>query len=525
MTDTDTNPATPEPGTPDLPRPQADPGPSQREEVPAVLVHVDPATLVIEANVRSDAGLDQALIGSIRDHGVLVPIVAWRTGDQLRVRMGQRRTLAAVQAGRKHVPVYVVDAADEGQAAQITRIVCQLIENTHRAGLPDADRVRGHQQLALLGLSAGQIARRTRTAVAAVKSSLQVAGSDVAVAAMDRHQLTVEQAAAVAEFATDSEAVEALTSTASNRPEQFPHVVQRLRDEAAEAAAGEELLRRLDATGVGVVDVGDYVFGGTIDVLDHLRPTPRAEPGTGLSAEEHASCPGHAAFVDVGSRWGSSDRLTAVYVCTDWRAHGHARRHAPAGMVDAGPDAAATPRAMSEAHKAERRRVIANNRAWDSATVVRRKWLRGFLARRSAPKDAPAWIATTLAAASREICKAMEAAHPQACDLLGMTSQERPYSYRTGSAEHPIAEAAGTATPGRATVLTLAMLLGGLEQSSDRSTWRAPTAAHRAYFTALHRWGYPLSDVERLVVDDPDPTQTTQTGETGGDTPGTGETG
>jgi hypothetical protein len=35
-------------------------------------------------------------------------------------------------------------------------------------------------------------------------------------------------------------------------------------------------------------------------------------------------------------------------------------------------------------------------------------------------------------------------------------------------------------------------------------TWRNPTSEHRAYFTALRDWGYPLSTVELLVLDDAD---------------------
>jgi len=39
---------------------------------------------------------------------------------------------------------------------------------------------------------------------------------------------------------------------------------------------------------------------------------------------------------------------------------------------------------MSEEQKADRRRVIENNKAWRSATTVRRAWLRGFTARKTA---------------------------------------------------------------------------------------------------------------------------------------------
>jgi ParB family transcriptional regulator, chromosome partitioning protein len=72
-----------------------------------------------------------------------------------------------------------------------------------------------------------------------------------------------------------------------------------------------------------------------------------------------------------------------------------------------------------------------------------------------------------------------------------------------------VAAAAATATPGRATVLILGLLLGALEDGISRATWRAPSAAARAYFTALQSWGYALSDVEQLVLQ---PDQTPELG-------------
>ena len=48
----------------------------------AELLHLDPATLLVDVNVRHDARLDPAFLASIKDHGVLIPIVAVRTADR-----------------------------------------------------------------------------------------------------------------------------------------------------------------------------------------------------------------------------------------------------------------------------------------------------------------------------------------------------------------------------------------------------------------------------------------------------------
>jgi len=179
-----------------------------------------------------------------------------------------------------------------------------------------------------------------------------------------------------------------------------------------------------------------------------------------------------------------------VYVCTDPAAHGHADRY---------PTTLSTGRAagpMTEAQKAERREVIANNKAWDSAETVRRDWLTQFLTRRTPPKDAQQFIAATLAGGSHEVRDGMHDGHALALQLLSLdTGRRHPYD-----GPHPVAQAAAKASPNRAAMLTLGLLLGGLEQSLDRNTWRNPSPAAVAYLTTLSQWGYPLSDVERLAV-------------------------
>lgn len=89
-----------------------DAGPdTERQERSDVLEHIDPRAVTIETNVRTGEVLDADLVDSIREHGVLVPVLGWREGGgSVHVRAGQRRTLAAREAGRVTIPVYVVTA-------------------------------------------------------------------------------------------------------------------------------------------------------------------------------------------------------------------------------------------------------------------------------------------------------------------------------------------------------------------------------------------------------------------------------
>jgi ParB family chromosome partitioning protein len=70
---------------------------------------VDPRRLVLEVNIRHDADADAALVASIRQHGVLQPIVCEEPEpERFVVLAGHRRTLAAIEAGLAMVPVTVV---------------------------------------------------------------------------------------------------------------------------------------------------------------------------------------------------------------------------------------------------------------------------------------------------------------------------------------------------------------------------------------------------------------------------------
>jgi ParB family chromosome partitioning protein len=79
--------------------------------VEPTLEMLDPATLLVDLNIR-EAKLDKDFLASVKDHGVIEPIMAVRTEDgQVRVRHGHRRTLAAIEAAQPLVPVYIAGSS------------------------------------------------------------------------------------------------------------------------------------------------------------------------------------------------------------------------------------------------------------------------------------------------------------------------------------------------------------------------------------------------------------------------------
>jgi len=159
--------------------------------------HIDLAQAVVGINVRAEARLSPGFVASIRERGVLVPVVGHRDEHgRFVVLYGQRRILAAARTGRTSVPAYVIDCPED-----VDRIIDQMAENDHREGIDTADRIGGMKQLAAFGLTAAQIKRRTARPRDEVDAALTVARSELAEKAAQRWDfLTLDQAATLAEF-------------------------------------------------------------------------------------------------------------------------------------------------------------------------------------------------------------------------------------------------------------------------------------------------------------------------------------
>jgi len=380
----------------------------------------------------------------------------------------------------------VADEATD-DAAEVDRLVGAYAENEHRTGLSTTERVDVFTQLSAFGVSATQIAKRTKTRRGDVDAALTVAGSEVAHAVACRYDfLTLTHAAAIAEMEDDPEAVKALVKAA--RDGGFDHLAQRLRDKRAEAAKVAKVVHALTEAGVRVVDRPSWSDPAkALDVLVSLA-------GEDISEEDHATCPGHAAYVQ--SQWvdddGDDDResrleYVATYVCTDPASYGHKSRwDRPTATRPAVGDE------QREAASDERRRVVTNNKAWRSAEVVRRDWLAGFLTRKAAPKGAAAFVAGSLARADHDLRKASESSNPLAERLLGASSRT-------------LAGTVATAADSRAQVISLGLVLAAYEQGTGTHSWRNVSEATGRYLGFLGACGYEVADVERLACGDEPP--------------------
>jgi ParB family chromosome partitioning protein len=453
----------------------------------ARLEQLDPRTLLLDNNSRTILDLeaeDPELVASVRKHGVKLPVLAARVdGDDVRVLDGHSRTIAATLAVAEHptIPVLIIDVSADTDWELLRD---QWIANEVRRGYSPADKARIMEKLTLFGLSAQDIADQLSTTPDLVEAGLAVRRSTKAAEITLAHpQLDVLQLAAVAEFEDDADATATLPDTLAEEPEQFDHAVARLRHHRAACAEREIRVAELRAAGVTVLDAVD---SDTTLQLARLRTGKQNDTRLGDDPDRHASCPGHAAAVSV-----SYSEVQVKYFCHDWKAHGH---------VDAWSTSATTPRLpLTEAEKADRRRVRTNNEAWRAAQSVRRAWLRTTLfASKKPPKRAQQHLLMALAQGGPHLTHALGRGNRYACKLLGLREPK-------WGQPSPLCGRAKRATVDQALIMGIAVMVGAFEEALDSKagvdTWRRPSPEDALYFSALKDWGYVLSTVERLVLD------------------------
>lgn len=90
--------------------------------------------------VFDEDALDE-LVGSIREIGVLQPVVVRRAGDGYELIMGERRWRAAGAAGLEAIPAIIRETGDEDLLRDA------LLENLHRSQLNPLEEAAAYQQL------------------------------------------------------------------------------------------------------------------------------------------------------------------------------------------------------------------------------------------------------------------------------------------------------------------------------------------------------------------------------------------
>lgn len=109
------------------------------------------------------------LVDSLKEHGILEPLVVAKTPAGYQIIAGERRWRAAKLAGLSHVPAIIRETSPKGM------LEMALVENVQRIDLNALDRAKGFERLqSEFGLSTSEIAVRIGKSVAYVSNSLRL---------------------------------------------------------------------------------------------------------------------------------------------------------------------------------------------------------------------------------------------------------------------------------------------------------------------------------------------------------------
>ncbi len=171
-----------------------------------------------------DAGLAE-LAASIREHGVLQPVLVTETTTGYQLIAGERRVRASRLAGLERIPALVKQLAD------LEQLEVALVENVQRADLDAIDEALAYRQLIDdFGLTQEQVARRVGKARATVANTLRL---------LDLHP-DVQGAI------TDGRISEGHGRALGGLPlEGQPHVLRTIVAQGLSVRQAEELVRRL----------------------------------------------------------------------------------------------------------------------------------------------------------------------------------------------------------------------------------------------------------------------------------------
>ncbi len=147
---------------------------------------------------------------------------------------------------------------------------------------------------------------------------------------------------------------------------------------------------------------------------------------------------------------------------------------------------------MTDEQKAARKTLIANNKAMESATVVRREFVKSLLAKKQAPKG---WQYFTVHALTHhsEVASGYEGA--VAAEMAGAKIEgEETWGW------NPLRDYVAKTTT-RPEVPMIALVCAGFEKTIAKDSWRSPARCHLTYLTQLVSWGYTPSEVEQIILD------------------------
>ncbi|MDF2992488.1 MAG: chromosome partitioning protein ParB [Microbacterium sp.] len=460
------------------------------------LERIDRNDVIVDLNVRKDIRLDKSFISSIRVRGFEQYPVGWRDEDgKAHVVVGQRRVSAALEIDWPVIPIVIkTRVAAEADRAEEQRLLTQLAENEQRAPLTDAEIAAGYKQLALVGVSEDQIARKTNSPRTRVKTALAVAGSAAASAAVGKLSLTLDQAAIYTEFDGDADAVARLDQVAAERPDQLQHEAERIRNERADA---EVIARLSEEIRAQAAEPHTEVPSGAEAIGQLWRADDDSQKRLTLAqAKKYAGLVGVVYRSGWESPTGENRGYKILWFLTGWK--------------DRGLTTWGARQPVSDEEKARRKQKRQDKADMRAATVVRREWLRDVLLADGHKLDTDSalrWIAGALWHTPGHLSPSIGRPSRFALELLGISDEITSTTERdpdTGNHLHGTDLHVRDVVASRDSLrVALAMAIARTEAVVGDEKGDAFGQDNRTakYFRQLRDWGYTLAPIEEGIAD------------------------
>jgi ParB family chromosome partitioning protein len=141
------------------------------------MIRMVPVELIIPNRFQPRLSFDEdglkELAESIREHGIIQPLVLRRIQDKYEIIAGERRYKASQMCGMPAVPAIIV-YADDNESAEVA-----IIENTHRRNLSAIEEAKSYKQLLDRNyLTQDQLAKRLGTSQSNIANKIRLLSLD-----------------------------------------------------------------------------------------------------------------------------------------------------------------------------------------------------------------------------------------------------------------------------------------------------------------------------------------------------------
>jgi ParB family transcriptional regulator, chromosome partitioning protein len=204
---------------------------------------------------------------SIKEHGIIQPLVVRKIGDKYEIIAGERRYKASLLTGLDKVPVIIADLDDQ-KSAEVA-----LAENIQRRDLTAIEEAKTYQKILKLGdLTQEELARRMGKAQPTIANKLRLLGLDDNVQqALLENKISERHARALLNLENKAEQQELLNQIINNK------LTVRDTDNEIKARTGKAVQNISEEPVIEVIGAEIQPTEITSEPIFEIKPTPISE--------------------------------------------------------------------------------------------------------------------------------------------------------------------------------------------------------------------------------------------------------